>query len=1383
MACEPHKNPLQRSGTSQADRLLPGLSPTWVRIDEREYADWIVFASEYSKYLRFHDATSGTVHKGWQAFFDKDVSAILGNFAVQDIEGWRLGVRERLDFLRDDDNAGDLVGLRKNLGEVFGAAATLAKALDDFHLRLPEQSPFKAALRRFIKPRLAPAFRRLLGYHKAAVALGLATPVAPVTPVTEAAAWRILGRPLADAGAILLDPEAFTSEWWIPGDPQQASYALLPEDASIFGDPGSVFARISHGANHFLFSSVFDLFTEAFARLIGEAETSLVASLEADDGHKPHYALFLTFLKLFRETQARMNGLLWRHLDFYYKDILRLRPKGAEPDHVHLVAELAKAVPMASLPAGALFKAGKDSLGKDVFYALDEETTFNKAMAASFKAIYRVDAADVWEDPVLEASKRYFASPMMDSEDGLGAELLSAFKEWHPFLSRSAAPDGANTAIHMPPARIGFAVASHYLFLAEGFRVIKLRFGGTLFSTYGKENLTFLLTHEKGWLEIAATTIRATTFTGGAACTEIEIRLAGTDPALTAWNAKAHGGEFNVDVPVVQCLLRNEPGRVHGLDDLKDAVVTAVEVAVQVGATTGSYSDTGAKQVLLANGGGGLDPSKPFQPWGPIPERDMPLILGLKEAFTKKGATFNLHLAWDNRTITVTPNPGARLQFLQGGAWKDASAAFTGEVACSSSRQVTFTNDIAIPESALADYRNPYPAYAPTSRSGFLRLVLNGNFGQEAYQEALTAYLIAQAAGAANPAVKPGDVANYAAGIVKDILDGMGAFVEKVYETGTAVVEDAVETGSEVAEVIVEAGTNMAEEGKDFLEDPEGALDEFAENAPSVPPPGSGSGPINVGPQFSMAAGSGTASGQNIQGMIMAPSGIMPSPIMDSILAGKAGYATSIKAKTPVKPYLPVIGALYLSYKAASGAVELVSGDADDLAARPVRLFHLGPFGEAEQEFPIHGATSHTLLPRFRTGSGPDHIGEFLIGFTHLGPRQSVEVLIQVLEGSSDPTLSKPDNHVAWHYWNGQTWVLFEERDFSDGTKQLIQSGIVRFTIPADATTDKGILPKGYLWVMAAVTQDVGAVCKVLSVKAQACKATLVLPGVAPDYLDKPLPAATISKLKVPDPGFKKFEQLHPSFGGRQTETSGRFYLRSSERLRHKGRAATIWDYETLVLEAFPGIFKVKCLNHTRIEDHPDSSLAIHNENAPGHVALITIPTLHERSDANPLKPYASLDLLEGIKDFLKARVTGQLVPGPTAPYQVNVHVCNPLFEEIRLEFHLQLKDGFEDFSWYRQVLQDEITRHLSPWAFRDGRSDSSQPDVQFGGRISKSALINFIEERPYVDFVTEVTLKHKPGNAPMSGDLEEAVATTSRSILVSAPAADHAIHPYGSAP
>lgn len=1263
MACEPHKNPLQRSGTSQADRRLPGLSPEYVRIDERRYSDWIVFAAEFSQWLRFYDSASGATLNGWQAFFSKDVSAVLGGFAVQDIESWRLGVRSRLDFLRDDDHAGDDAGLRKRLGEAVSAVFTLAKAMDGFHLQLAEELAFKATLRKFIKTRLASSFRQMVGYYKGALSLGLHTPA-------NDPAWRILNRPLADAGLILSDPEAFTAEWW---DPSAPSFAAIPADTSVFGEPGAVFSRVSHAANHFLFSSIFDQFTEAFARLIAEAETGLLETLESMDSHKPHYALFLAFLKLFRTSQEQMNGLLWRHLDHYYKDILRLQPKGPEPDHVHLVAELAKSVSAASLPQGALFKAGKDSLGKDVFYALDKETTFNKGEVAELKAVYRVDASDTWQDAGLKASKRYFAAPIMDSADGLGAPLLTPTQEWHPFLNRTAAANGNITAILMPPARIGFAVASHYLFLAEGARSIKLRLAGTSFATFPVGKFVCYLTHEKGWLEKSPAAVRAGTISGGGgACTEIEIALAGTDPALVAWNAEAHGGTYNVDVPVVQVILRNEDGLVYGLDDLKNVTVSHVEVHVKVGTETGGHDQSGAKQLHLANANGALDPSKPFMPWGAVPQKDMPLVLGSQEVFSKRHAAFNVHIEWANRPGTVDPSPGATLQFLQGGAWtSDDDAALTGGKVCSGANQKTFAADVAVPEEALIDYREEFPGLNPASRAGFMRLVLTGNFGQEAFQAAQLAALIKGASGETNLEIVQS---------LEYALLGVVALADDPAKKSAA---EAVNEKGQIAKKV----------------------------------------------------------------------------------AGK------------VKPYLPVINAVYVSYSAGSRAVDLTATDAEAFAARPVRLFHVGPFGEAEQDFPLAGASGHSLLPQFRLGTGGDHLGEWMIGIRNLAPRQSVEVLIQVQEGSAIPTLSKPENHVTWSYWAGNRWVAFEERDLSDGTRQLIQSGIVRFTIPFDAATDKGILPHGYVWVMASVTESVGAVCKILSVRAQALQATLVLPGVAPDFLDAPLPANTISKLKDADSRFKKFAQPHPSFGGRQRETSDRFYLRSSERLRHKGRAVTLWDYESLVLEAFPSVYKVKCLNHTRIEDNPVASLSIYNENAPGHVAVIAIPSLIGRGDQNPLKPYASQDLLSGIKDFLKERVTGQLVPSPEPPTQVNVHVCNPLFEEICLEFDLQLREGYDDFSWYRQVLQEEITRHLSPWAFA---SEGGAADVQFGGRISKSTLINFIEERPYVDFITNVVLKHKPGNLPVSGDLEEAVATSSRSILVSAPAVDHAISQYG---
>jgi hypothetical protein len=78
--------------------------------------------------------------------------------------------------------------------------------------------------------------------------------------------------------------------------------------------------------------------------------------------------------------------------------------------------------------------------------------------------------------------------------------------------------------------------------------------------------------------------------------------------------------------------------------------------------------------------------------------------------------------------------------------------------------------------------------------------------------------------------------------------------------------------------------------------------------------------------------------------------------------------------------------------------------------------------------------------------------------------------------------------------------------------------------------------------------------------------------------------------------------------------------------------------------------------------------------------------------------------------------------------------------------------------------------RFLSPWAFTEGGVPS------FGGKIYKASLINFIEEQPYVDYVTDVQLFHDTSDAIGTADLAEVQGSRAVSILVSAPASKHTI-------
>lgn len=89
------------------------------------------------------------------------------------------------------------------------------------------------------------------------------------------------------------------------------------------------------------------------------------------------------------------------------------------------------------------------------------------------------------------------------------------------------------------------------------------------------------------------------------------------------------------------------------------------------------------------------------------------------------------------------------------------------------------------------------------------------------------------------------------------------------------------------------------------------------------------------------------------------------------------------------------------------------------------------------------------------------------------------------------------------------------------------------------------------------------------------------------------------------------------------------------------------------------------------------------------------------------------------------------------------------------------------DPSFYRQLLNDEIEKFLTPWAF------DANHEIIFGGKIIKSVLLNFVEERPYVDFVTCFKMHHiikRSGTVHTEElrDVEEAIGTTARSLLAS---------------
>jgi hypothetical protein len=420
-------------------------------------------------------------------------------------------------------------------------------------------------------------------------------------------------------------------------------------------------------------------------------------------------------------------------------------------------------------------------------------------------------------------------------------------------------------------------------------------------------------------------------------------------------------------------------------------------------------------------------------------------------------------------------------------------------------------------------------------------------------------------------------------------------------------------------------------------------------------------------------------------------------------------------------PYTPMFENIELSYRAEK-TFSLAAADTH------LEMMFLQPFGYSK---PQQG----TLVADYPAE------GSLYIGLADLVLPQNLSLLIQLAEGSGDPFKTAP-REVFWAYLTNSGWVKFTTAEIlRDGTLGFLQSGIIEFSLSKSMSSVQPEMPQAKHWLRVTVSDNTAALHDVIAVTTQAGVAVYRDEGHSAKHLATALPAGSVAKMLVRDTAVKSVSQPFASYGGRETETDSEFHTRSSERLRHKDRAVGLWDYEHLVLERFPAVYKVKCLNHTCLE----------SEFSPGNVMLVLIPDLRNRNSRYPLRPAVPQSLLEAVKQYILKRCSGH----------VDVHVVNPFYERIAVGGAAHFHRGF-DQGIYQKQLHEDITNGLTPWL-------RGEKDIHFGGRIHSSVILNLVEELYYVDYLSAFSITHYVGPDDTEGkQVDEIIATSNRSILVS---------------
>ncbi|OFZ13409.1 MAG: hypothetical protein A3D92_24240, partial [Bacteroidetes bacterium RIFCSPHIGHO2_02_FULL_44_7] len=436
----------------------------------------------------------------------------------------------------------------------------------------------------------------------------------------------------------------------------------------------------------------------------------------------------------------------------------------------------------------------------------------------------------------------------------------------------------------------------------------------------------------------------------------------------------------------------------------------------------------------------------------------------------------------------------------------------------------------------------------------------------------------------------------------------------------------------------------------------------------------------------------------------------------------------------PNVPYTPLSEEIRFFYT-ANDSVEV--SIASSYESSTLQVYHEHAFGQAPEHAYLRElykaeATQCSLVPKFERG------GELYIGLKNAAVLQNVSLLVQVLEGSENPDTSNfsAGDKIEWSVLCNNYWKQLDSSFLlQNGIDNFLQSGIVTFKIPKETSTNNTLLDADLMWVRAKLKKPFDAVCKVLGIHAQATLAEFTDNGNELSHLEKGLSSGTIGKMIQRSSHIKSITQPYNSFDGKAEEDDDTYYIRVSERLRHKNRSVTLWDYEHMTLQEFPDIYKAKCLNHSSCCSYV----------APGHVMLVVIPDTVNKNVFDINKPMVSTARRNVIQAYI-AQFTS---------LHVNLTVENPAYEELTVEVDVRFFDQYDE-SLYTQQLKDDIARFLSPWAF------DQEEQVEFGVTLHKSVLVDYLEELYYVDYLDSVKMHLA------SGEIQLYEPSTPRSILVS---------------
>ncbi|CAJ0819071.1 baseplate J/gp47 family protein [Ralstonia flaminis] len=1094
--------------------------------------------------------------------------------------------------------------------------------------------------------------------------------------------------------------------------------------------------------------------TLAIEKLQPLARAALDESLKSGR-HDPAMGLLLAAHALVQYSRAPLNRFPERLIDFYYRDVLRLQPRAASPDRVFLLLEREPRFDGAvQIETGTQFVGGKDDAGRPIAFAADGPLEVTDTRVAALYTL-RVE-----RNPLISPEREFeYATSVKVEKLPLQAPeaAYAARPAWWPLLGGRA----RGSASHAQDAQLGIALASPLLRLKEGRREVRIRMQFAHPSD------------DDGWLQNALRTPASARTPEWLA--QVYARYAAfeaqhfpprprsgsvasaPDAAALAQAAWQRSPEFEADVQLsfllAACLACDNAavfaerlGRlfavwlVAGEEALRAVDIAALRAhaATLPGQGAGRRVEIDDPLVLIY-------PPRNHDEAAALPDRALifgRVFAGVWEArlstqegwltvdkvficrrspaggTSPRGGGIELVVRLGPEEPAVVPCDAA----VHGAQWPAQAVLQLGlrtqtrMYAYSMLQQYplleinlsVFVHDlrdvVLYNQLGRLDPSRPFQPFGPMPSTGSY-LILGS---PELACKPLTA-LQARLRWAGLP-TRPGGFTTHYAGYPGDWHTG-------AFRLRAQVLVDGQWQAGEGEPLPLFAGTDndMHIAAGQRLRFPATELRRLHRATPPRP-----SGQPFV---FGLSTRNGF-----FRFDLAEPEGAFGHAAYPTLLAAALTRNARLKraGALPREPYTPTLESLTVNYQATQDL--LLTGDgasgADGLRQG---VYHLNAFGVLPVQRNRVGQHP-TLLPRHPND------GCLYIGLSGGDPQGALNLFFHLRKEEAAERWIDAPPVLHWSVWREDGWRQLEpHQQLADSTQGLLRSGIVQLNLPAGMRTERGALPEPAYWLRLSADWGFAQLAGLYGVHANAISATRCLQAAAGgneagnEAMSEPLPPGVIQAPARSVPGLRRVLQVGPSEGGRPADPPEALRLRGAERLRHKARAITTWDYERLLLDAFPAVYKVKCFAHHQATLGDGNGLQ-HRRLAslPGHVLLVVVPYPHAgelfSSTEGPRLDAASLDAM---RRYIQA----------CAPPGASVLVRNAAYERVQVRCSLQLATGSHPGATLRRLNQ-ALVEYLSPW-------HTTGLGADFNWRVRGDALEAFLRAQPSVTAVGRLSLLH----------------------------------------